>query len=135
MARIIQSKFPIDLQPSVAVGFGFPLDGDAVFVPTYTTREQIKANLVNYLLTNKGERVFRPLFGADLRNLLFEQILDVTTEELKSTIQNSISIFFPQVVVKEIKFNNQQDENTVNFNLTYQIVNFGIEDNINILLQ
>tara|TARA_R110001599_G_scaffold288465_3_gene491317 strand:- start:147 stop:554 length:408 start_codon:yes stop_codon:yes gene_type:complete len=135
MARIIQSKFPIDLQPSRAVGFGFPLDGDAVFIPTYTTREQIKANLVNYLLTNKGERVFRPLFGADLRSLLFEQILDVTTEELKSTIQNNISIYFPSVVVKEIEFNNQQDENTVNFNLTYQIVNFGIEDNINILLQ
>ena len=116
MARILQSRFPIDLQPS-------------------TTREQIKANLVNYLLTNKGERVFRPLFGADLRSLLFEQILDVTTDELKSTIQNNISIYFPSVVVKEIEFNNQQDENTVNFNLTYQIVNFGIEDNINILLQ
>ena len=135
MARILQSRFPIDLQPSRAVGFGFPLDGDAVFIPTYTTREQIKANLVNYLLTNKGERVFRPLFGADLRSLLFEQILDVTTDELKSTIQNNISIFFPSVVVKEIEFNNQQDENIVNFNLTYQIVNFGIEDNINILLQ
>ena len=135
MARIIQSRFPIDLQPSKAVGFGFPLDGDAVFIPTYTTREQIKANLVNYLLTNKGERVFRPLFGADLRSLLFEQILDVTTEDLKSTIQNNISVYFPSVVVKKIEFNNQQDENTVNFNLTYQIVNFGIEDNVNILLQ
>ena len=68
MARIIQSKFPIDLKPSKAIGFGFPLNGDAVFVPTFFTRDQIKANMVNYLLTNKGERVFRPNFGADLRN-------------------------------------------------------------------
>jgi|TARA_R110001592_G_scaffold7161_6_gene40346 phage baseplate assembly protein W len=135
MARIIQSKFPIDLQPSRAVGFGFPLNGDAVFVPTYFTRDQIKANMVNYLLTNKGERVFRPQFGADLRNLLFENILDSTTEDLKSTIQSDINIFFPNVEVKEIKFNNQPDENTVNFTLIYQIVNFGIEDSINILLQ
>ena len=44
-------------------------------------------------------------------------------------------MFFPSVVVKEIKFNNQQDENTINFNLNYQIVNFGIEDSIDILLQ
>ena len=135
MARILQNRFPIDSVGRKAVGFGFPLNGPAVFVPTFTTREQTKSNLINYLLTNKGERVFRPLFGADLRSLLFEQILDVTTEELKSTIQNNISIYFPSVVVKEIEFNNQQDENTVNFNLTYQIVNFGIEDNINILLQ
>ena len=135
MARILQNKFPIDLQPSRAVGFGFPLNGDAVFVPTYTTREQIKANMVNYLLTNKGERVFRPNFGADLRNLLFENIIDVTTEDLKASIQNDISLFFPTVAVKEIEYNNQPDNNTINFSLTYQIENFGIEDNVNIILQ
>ena len=135
MARIIQSKFPIDLQPSRAVGFGFPLNGDAVFVPTFFTRDQIKANMINYLLTNKGERVFRPDFGADLRALLFEQILDVTTDDLKSNIQSDISQFFPNVEVVEIEFNNQPDENTVNFTLKYRIVNFGIEDSVNILLQ
>lgn len=135
MARIIQSKFPIDLQPSRAVGFGFPLNGDAVFVPTFFTRDQIKANMINYLLTNKGERVFRPSFGADLRNLLFEQILDITSDELKSNIQSDISQFFPNVEVVEIEFNNQPDENTVNFTLKYRIVNFGIEDSVNILLQ
>ena len=135
MARILQNKFPIDLQPSRAVGFGFPLNGDAVFVPTYTTREQIKANMVNYLLTNKGERVFNPNFGADLRNLLFENIIDVTTEDLKASIQNDISLFFPTVAVKEIEFNNQPDNNTINFSLTYQIENFGIEDSVNIILQ
>jgi phage baseplate assembly protein W len=135
MARVIQSKFPIDLTPSVAVGFGFPLNGDAVFVPTYNTRDQIKANMVNYLLTNKGERIFKPRFGADLRNLLFDNILDITTEDLQSTIQNELSVYFPNVEVKEIQFNNQPDNNTVNFTITYQIVNFGIEDSINILLQ
>jgi len=135
MARIIQSKFPIDLTPSVAVGFGFPLNGDAVFVPTYNTRDQIKANLINYLLTNKGERVFKPNFGADLRNLLFENILDATTNDLKNIIQNDISVHFPSINVQKIQFNNEPDNNTINFTLTYQIYNFGIEDSINILLQ
>tara|TARA_R110000803_G_scaffold116939_4_gene185479 strand:+ start:638 stop:1045 length:408 start_codon:yes stop_codon:yes gene_type:complete len=135
MARILQSRFPIDQQPSRAVGFGFPLNGEAVFVPTYFTRDQIKANLVNYLLTNRGERVFRPSFGADLRNMLFENILDITTDDLKNTIQNDITQFFPNVEIKEIEFNNKPDENIVNFTLTYQIVNFGGEDSINILLQ
>ena len=135
MARIIQSKYPIDLQPSKAIGFGFPLNGDAVFVPTYFTRDQIKANMVNYLLTNKGERVFRPNFGADLRNLLFDQILDVTNEDLRNKIQDDIVRFFPTVEIKEIQFNNVPDRNEVNFTLTYQIANFGIDDEINILLQ
>ena len=102
---------------------------------TYFTRDQIKANLVNYLLTNKGERVFKPSFGADLRSLLFENMQDVSNDDLKNTIQDDIVLYFPNVIVKEIKFNNAPDENTVNFTLIYQIVNFGIDDEINILLQ
>ena len=135
MARIIQSKFPIDLTPSVAVGYGFPIDGPAVFIPTYTTREQTKANLIKYLLTNKGERVFNPFFGADLRNLLFENIVEATQDDLLVMIQDNIGLYFPTVVIKEIKFDNDVDRNTVNFVLTYQIENFGIEDTINIELQ
>ena len=135
MARLIQSKNPIDLQPSRAVGFGFPLNGDAVFVPTFFTRDQIKANLVNYLLTNKGERVFRPNFGANLRALLFENIIDASIDDLESRIQNDISFFFPNVIVKELQFNNEPDRNEINFTLTYEIANLGITDNLNILIQ
>ena len=135
MAQIIQNKYPIDTEARRAVGFGFPLNGDAVFVPTYQTRDQIKANLVNYLLTNRGERVFNPNFGADLRNLLFENILDTTTEDLRERIQNDINSFFPEVQVKQVIFDNIPDSNTINFTLTYQIVLFGIEESVNILLQ
>jgi len=135
MARIIDNKFPIDLTPSVAVGYGFPIDGPAVFVPTFTTREQTKANLLNYLLTNKGERVFNPLFGGDLRNLLFEGIIGSTQSELLIMIQDQIGQFFPTVRIEDIRFDNDEDRNTINFILTYQIVNFGVTDTLNIELQ
>jgi phage baseplate assembly protein W len=135
MAQIIQNKYPIDLDARKAVGFGFPINGNAVFVPTYQTRDQIKANLVNYILTNFGERVFNPGFGGNLRNLIFEGIIDSTLEEIQFRIQNSISIYFPQISVSQIQFDTQPDENTINFTLTYQIINFGITDSVNILLQ
>ena len=135
MAQIIQNKYPIDTEARRAVGFGFPLNGNAVFVPTYQTRDQIKANLVNYLLTNRGERVFNSNFGADLRNLLFENISNTTTEDLRERIQNDISLYFPEVQVRQIIFNNIPDTNTINFTLIYEIVLFGIEESVNILLQ
>ena len=135
MAQIIQNKYPIDTEARRAVGFGFPLNGNAVFVPTYQTRDQLKANLVNYLLTNRGERVFNPNFGADLRNLLFENILDTTTEDLRERIQNDISLYFPEVQVRQIIFDNIPDTNTINFTLKYEVVLFGIEESVNILLQ
>tara|TARA_R100001443_G_scaffold88996_1_gene95398 strand:- start:224 stop:631 length:408 start_codon:yes stop_codon:yes gene_type:complete len=135
MARIINSKYPIDSIARKAVGVSLPFNGPAVFNPTFTTREQTKSNLINYLLTNLGERVFNPNFGANLRALVFENILDRTTDELKERIQNDITLFFPQVTIAEIQFNNQPDDNTINFTLTYTIENFGITDEINILLQ
>ena len=49
------------------------------------------------MLTNKGERVFRPDFGADLRALLFENIIDAEIEDLRSIIQVDITRFFPNV--------------------------------------
>ncbi len=135
MARIIQSKNPIDLQPSRAVGFGFPINGDAVFVPTFTTREQTKANILNYLLTNKGERVFRPNFGASLRDLLFENIVESEINDLQAIIQADIKSFFPNVRVEELEFNNDPDRNEINFTLTYEVVNLGVRDNLEIVIE
>jgi len=135
MARRIQNKFANDLEERKAIGFGFPLNGNAVFNATYQTRDQIKANLINYLLTNKGERVFNPTFGADLRRLLFENIVDQTLDDLRSTIQGDIARFFPLIKVHKIEFNPIQDRNEINFILTYEIINFEGFDSINILLQ
>ena len=135
MARILNNRYPIDVVGRKAVGFDFPLNGSAVFTPTYTTRDQIKANLINWLLTNKGERVFNPTFGADLRNLLFEGIEDTTTEELRYRIQNDIGLYFPQISVQEVKFDNIPDMNEIKFTLIYSIKSFGIIDDITIVLQ
>ena len=132
MAQIIQNKYPIDTEARKAIGFGFPLNDNAVFRPTYQTRDQIKANLVNWLLTNKGERAMNPDFGGDLRTLLFEGILNSTTDELQERIQDSITQYFPEITVQKIEFINKPDENLINFILTYEIINFGIEDNINV---
>ena len=77
MAQIISNKYPIDSEARKAIGFSLPINGNAVFNPTYQTKDQIKANLINYLLTNRGERVFNPNFGADLRSLLFNNIVNI----------------------------------------------------------
>ena len=135
MAQIIANKIPIDLNARKAVGFGFPLNGNAVFVPTYQTKNQIQANLINYLLTNKNERVFNPSFGADLRSLVFKNPTATSLDELQFEIENALIILFPEIEVKEINFEDQGNENSITFSLTYNIITLGIEDSINIVLQ
>jgi phage baseplate assembly protein W len=133
--KIINKKFPIDSEARKVVGFGFPINGDAVFVPTYLTKDQIKANLINYLLTNKNERVFNVNFGADLRNLLFQQIEFSTLEDLQSLIQSEINIKFPMITINNIELTSNPDINSIYFKLNYSIDIYGITDELDILLQ
>ena len=135
MAQIINNVFPLSNSGSAALGFSFPFTGRAVFNPTYTTREVVKTNLINWLLTNQGERVFRPNFGANLRALLWEGINEGTNLALENTIQDNIASNFPTIEVKNIQFNNQNDRNTINFILDYEIHNIGQTDQVNIELQ
>ena len=134
MAQIVSNVFPTVSSGSAALGFSLPLSGRAVFNPTFTTKEVIRTNLINWLLTNKGERIFRPNFGADLRALLWEGINDGTTSALEARIRDNINSQFPSIEVKKIDFNNQPDQNTVNFILDYVVRNIGTEDQINIAL-
>lgn len=135
MARIVNNVFPTPNSGSAALGFSLPMSGRAVFNPTYTTKDVVKTNLINWLLTNRGERVFRPNFGADLRALIWEGINDGTTSALEDRIRDNITTNFPTIEIKKINFDNQADRNTINFILDYEVRNIGAEDQINIELQ
>ena len=94
--------FPIDTKPSTAVGVALPFNAPAVFNSTYTTADAIKYNMINFFLTNPGERYLNPLFGAGLRNYIFEQITQGTLEYLKEDLQQRVAKNFPTVNVLEV---------------------------------
>jgi phage baseplate assembly protein W len=135
LATIINNKVPIDLDNRKIIGFRFPFNGDAVFIPTYQTKDQIKANLINYILTNHYERVFQPTFGSNLKRLIFEAINQGTLDELQSTIESDIEQYFSFIQITEIKLTPNYNNNSINFLLSYKIPTLGVEDYINILLQ
>ena len=134
MAQIVNNVFPFD-DPKSSLGFSFPLSGNAVFNSTFTTRDVIRTNLINWLLTNKGERIMKPEFGANLRELIFQGIDDITSNALESRIRDNIAIEFPDVIIESIAFNNDPDRNVINFILTYNIKNTQESDELNIELQ
>jgi len=134
MIRILNKKFPSDIDLKV-IGFSLPINGTAVFNPVYNTKEQIKYNLINYLLTNWGERVFNYNFGANLRALLFEGIEFNKLQDLETSIQSNISKYFPKVKINELKLTPFPDENKVVFSFNYTIPEYGVEDQIEINIQ
>lgn len=135
MAYSPQSINPLDLKPSTGIGVALPFNVDSAFRTVYTTQEQIKYNLINYLLTDKGERLFQPQFGLGLRRKIFEQLSEDTLENLKGMITSGIETSFPNVQVVDIMFTPYPDSNTLSVSFSYIIVTTGVKDEITINLE
>lgn len=94
----------IDRNDDIYVGIGFPLDHNVqgFFRKTKTIREQTKSNIRNLLLTEKGERLFQPNFGSNLKSLLFEQITPEKIDDIENDIRESIGTWLPYVNINEL---------------------------------
>ena len=121
---------PLDRQPRKAIGVSLPFTGLGVFNSTFTTRDAVKNNLINFFLTGKGERFLNPTFGTGLRNLLFENIDQQNVDQLDGEIRDSLKNFFPQVFPLKINTQPSPDTNTLTFSMRYTIQDTGIEDTV-----
>lgn len=130
MAFEIRKINPLDLQPRKAVGVEIPFQSTSVFTQNYQTKDAIRNNLINYLLTGRGERYLNVDFGSGIKDLLFEQITEDSIEELQFRIRNEIAINFPRVQITNLVVEPQPDNNQVTIFFSYSIIDTGIEDEI-----
>ena len=121
---------PRDLDKNKAIGVSIPFNGGGVFKSTFSTKDQIKSNLINLLLTYKGERVLNPQFGADLPRLLFEPINNETLLKIENQIVTSVSTYIPEITITNIEITPDTDKNTIYVNVMYQLKLSGTTDNI-----
>ena len=121
---------PRDLDKNKAIGVSIPFNGGGVFKSTFSTKDQIKSNLINLLLTYKGERVLNPQFGADLPRLLFEPINNETLLKIENQIVTSVSTYIPEITITNIEITPDTDKNTIYVNVIYQLKLSGTTDNI-----
>ena len=133
MAYRIPNKNPIDVEQRVAVGVSIPFNANDVFNKTYTTTDQIKSNIINYILTDKGERVFNVNFGSSLRRYVFENSNLENSTLLQQTLKTELQTNFPNVQFNQISVIPNYDENTIDISIVYTIYN-GPENQINITI-
>jgi phage baseplate assembly protein W len=113
---------PLDLQGNIAIGISLPFNGPAgPFNKTYSTSDQIKSNLINLLLTNKGERIYNPEFGCDLKTVLFEGITEDITYTIQNLITTNVNIFVPEVTISKVDVIKDEDHNTITVSVQYTI--------------
>jgi uncharacterized protein len=134
MAYIVRNVDILDLQPSTGVGISLPFNGPTGINTTYTTKDAVKSNLLNFILTGKKERVMNPSFGSGVRDLLFEPITEDITDQVENLIYGGVESYFPQVQINSLTVNLSPDTKTITIYLNYSVINTNIEDELQINL-
>ena len=84
-------------------GLQFPFadsfKGDYLQLTEYRAQE-IRADLLNLLLTRKGSRYYLPEFGTRLYEFIFEPLDGLTFQAIESDIRDAIQRFMPNLLVK-----------------------------------
>ena len=120
-----KDRFIEDQDKRVSVGIEFPLGrvggGDGYFKTTKTTIESIKNNIRLLLQTHRGERVFQPGLGMNLRSIIFEPLTEEITVQIENNIVDVFSKWLPFVDLRNIVIERRDDLNQVNINMDFSI--------------
>ena len=135
MAYGLKKISPLDLKPSTAIGVALPFSAENVFASVYTTKDQTKYNLINFLLTDPRERVFDPTFGAGLRARLFEQIELNTFEEIQSSLTTQLENNFPQIEIVNLEVFGDTNIGSIVIKFSYRLKRSKETDSVTVTVQ
>ena len=135
-------RFVEDLDSRVSVGLDLPIarqpgDNQGYFATTKTTMDAVKNDIKLLLMTQRGERLFQPFLGMDIRRFLFEQITDDTGIEIENDIVETFQTWLPFVQLQDIKVDlGNQDKNQIKINITFNIRNAPTElESVGVVLE
>ena len=83
----------------------------------------VRDSIRNLVLTDRGERLFQPDIGCDIRGSLFENIDQNTVLILKENIKSTIRQYEPRCIVKDIVVNANIDRHEVFVKIIFSVIN------------
>ena len=94
----------------------------------------IKRALRNILLLAPGEIGFQPDKGSGIYHMLFQPFTPATISFLQKEIEETISAYEPRVAVENVEVQADLDNNGININILFYIVNYNEPSTLEIFL-
>ena len=93
-----------------------------------SVREAIK----NLILLDKGERLFQPNLGSDIRASLFENVTPTTIILLKDKVREVLNAYEPRCNLLDVEVLGDIDENAITVNVVFNVINSEAPQSISI---
>lgn len=88
-----------------------------------TNVEAVKQAIRNLLLTNRGERLFQPDLGSDIRALLFENVTPQVLVLARQQIQKALQSYEPRAELIDVVVGTTSNEHEVQIQVVFRIIN------------
>lgn len=85
--------------------------------------EAVKEALKNIIFMDKGEKLFQPTFGGNIRAMLFELNTPVTLKLIQEQIKTTINNYEPRVELIDVEVYSLIDDNSVVIKIIYALRN------------
>ena len=158
----IKKYHPLDFDKDISIGIKLPYSNTyssfnstinyvsgsilknssiSLFEKTYTTTDQTKYNLINLILTKKGERLMHPDFGTSISNFMFNPIDLTLRTKLKDSLTKDIKYWMPYIIINDIDVgltDEDVDKHEIKIKISYKnnefddpnVINFTFGDSI-----
>jgi hypothetical protein len=128
LGRFNTQDLSINADKVLGIGINKQSDSNGIFAVNYTTLSQAKDNIVNLIMTRKGERTMQPEFGCDIWQLIFEPVTTDSLEfEIESTIIEAVNTWLPYLNIDQILFD--YDTNDIDNHKIYLQIAFSLRIN------
>ena len=113
---------PASNKTFLGVGWSFPVETDGGQADMVQYEQDIRQAILIILLTNSGERIMRPTFGAGLNKFLFEPVNPTTMAAVQTRVHDSLIDWEPRIDVLEVTVNpSAKSLSTVLIDITYRV--------------
>lgn len=99
-----------------------------------TDAAAIKRALRNLILTNKGERLYQPKIGCNIRRVLFEDVSNVTSDMIKTYITDAVNDHEPRVKLIDVVVDPNETNNSYSISIVYEIINNSVPQALSLTL-
>ena len=89
----------------------------------YTNENSVKRSVRNLILTEPGERLFQPDVGCKIRRLLFENMSSATTIQLKSAIEETITLYEKRARIITVDVVANEDLHNYDVYIIFEVIN------------
>jgi phage baseplate assembly protein W len=114
MAIIFFKDLPLDFTPHPVTGDIRPITNDIA----------IKRSIMNIIMTEPGEKPFRPRYGSNIKNFLFSNQDEFATFEISKQVEEAITN--NEARVDLVQVTTTFVDSGIQLNIKYRIKNIGV---------